>query len=202
MFLDNILSFFLSFPNKELNDSLYKEIDLNTLTAEMFEKMMWQQKEFGSIVDEVVNGKLIKEEQRLVFYDNWCKGNIEFSNIASGLKIFIILQRLINNGSFLEAPVLIIDEPETNLHPEWQIKLANLLVLLNRKLGVRIYLNSHSPYFVRAMEYFAHRYDVSETCHFYFMEENELDGMFESRDVTKQLGVIYDKLAEPFNMVM
>lgn len=192
----------ISFANRKLNNLLYKENDLDKLTAEMFEKMMCQKKEFESIVNEVVNGKLIKEDQRLVFYDNWCNGTIEFSNIASGLKIFIILQRLINNGSFLDDSVLIIDEPETNLHPEWQIKLAQLLVLLNKKIGLRMYLNSHSPYFVRAMEYFSHQYDVVEKCHFYFMEANEENGMYQSIDVTEQLGIIYDKLAEPFNLVM
>ena len=192
----------ISFANRELNNLLYKENDLSKLTAEMFEKMMWQKKEFESIVDEVVNGKLIIEDQKLIFYDNWCNGTIEFSNIASGLKIFIILQRLISNGSFLYDSVLIIDEPETNLHPEWQIKLAQLLVLLNKKIGLRMYLNSHSPYFVRAMEYFSHQYDIVEKCHFYFMEANEENGMFQSVDVTEQLGIIYDKLAEPFNLVM
>ena len=192
----------VSFANRELNNLLYKENDLSKLTAEMFEKMMWQKKEFESIVDEVVNGKLIIEDQKLTFHDNWCNGTIEFSNIASGLKIFIILQRLISNGSFLDDSVLIIDEPETNLHPEWQIKLAQLLVLLNKKIGLRMYLNSHSPYFVRAMEYFLHQYDIIEKCHFYFMEANEKNGMFQSKDVTEQLGIIYDKLAEPFNLVM
>lgn len=192
----------ISFANRELNNLLYKENDLSKLTAEMFEKMMWQKKEFESIVDEVVNGKLIIEDQKLTFHDNWCNGTIEFSNIASGLKIFIILQRLISNGSFLDDSVLIIDEPETNLHPEWQIKLAKILVLLNKKIGLRMYLNSHSPYFVRAMEYFSHQYDIVEKCHFYFMEANEENGMFQSVDVTEQLGIIYDKLAEPFNLVM
>lgn len=192
----------ISFANRELNNLLYKENDLSKLTAEMFEKMMWQKKEFESIVNEVVNGKLIIEDQKLIFHDNWCNGTIEFSNIASGLKIFIILQRLISNGSFLDDSVLIIDEPETNLHPEWQIKLAKILVLLNKKIGLRMYLNSHSPYFVRAMEYFSHQYDIVEKCHFYFMEANEENGMFQSVDVTEQLGIIYDKLAEPFNLVM
>ena len=112
------------------------------------------------------------------------------------------MQRLISNGSFLDDSVLIIDEPETNLHPEWQIKLAKILVLLNKKIGLRMYLNSHSPYFVRAMEYFSHQYDIVEKCHFYFMEANEENGMFQSMDVTEQLGIIYDKLAEPFNLVM
>ena len=46
----------ISFANRELNNLLYKENDLSKLTAEMFEKMMWQKKEFESIVDEVVNG--------------------------------------------------------------------------------------------------------------------------------------------------
>ena len=192
----------ISFANRELNNLLYKESNLNDFTAEMFEKMTTQKNEFGRIVDEIVNGKLVMENDKLVFYDNWCQGTIDFSNIASGLKIFIILQRLISNGAFLDEPVLIIDEPETNLHPEWQVKLANILVLLNKELGIKIYMNSHSPYFVRAIEFFSCQYGTSEKCRYYFMETDMDSGMFMSVDVTEQLGVIYDKLAEPFNLVM
>ena len=31
---------------------------------------------------------------------------------------------------------------------------------------------------------------------------NEENGMFQSIDVIEKLGIIYDKLAEPFNLVM
>lgn len=102
----------------------------------------------------------------------------------------------------MEHVCLIIDEPETNLHPEWQLKLAHLLVLLHINLDIVIYINSHSPYFVRAIEYYADCYQVLEKCNFYMMKKDLVTGMSQSECVTDKLGVIYDKMAEPFNMIM
>ncbi len=44
--------------------------------------------------------------------------------------------------------ILIIDEPEQNLHPENQRKIARLFALLSN-LGVRIFITTHSDYIVR-----------------------------------------------------
>ena len=44
--------------------------------------------------------------------------------------------------------MLMIDEPELNLHPESQRKLAKLLVLLVNK-GVRVFITTHSDYIIR-----------------------------------------------------
>ena len=47
-----------------------------------------------------------------------------------------------------EGDILIIDEPEQNLHPENQRKIARLFALLSN-LGVRIFITTHSDYIVR-----------------------------------------------------
>ena len=44
--------------------------------------------------------------------------------------------------------LLMIDEPELNLHPESQRKLARLLALLV-KLGVNVYITTHSDYIIK-----------------------------------------------------
>ncbi len=75
-------------------------------------------------------------------------------------------------------------------------------MLFRSKLGIQIYLNSHSPYFVRAVEYFADLHGALDVCRFYLMKPAEQPGMYESEDVTENLGVIYDQLAEPFNQIM
>jgi len=43
--------------------------------------------------------------------------------------------------------LLVIDEPEMNLHPEGQVKLLEALAILVR-LGVNVLLTTHSPYFL------------------------------------------------------
>lgn len=191
-----------AYANEDLVSMLIEEKEPQDWTAEEKEEIRKQKGVLRDILDVIVDGNIQTKEGRLTYFENWCNHEVEFSNIASGMKIFIILKRLLENGVFLETSFVIIDEPETNLHPAWQLKLAELLVLLQCRLGIRIYVNSHSPYFVRAVEYYADFYGALDVCRFYFMKPVEQKGLYESEDVTETLGVVYDQLAEPFNQIM
>ena len=89
-------------------------------------------------------------------------------NTASGIKQIGIIQLLLSNRKLKENCFLIIDEPEVNLHPDWQFKLANILMLLVKKLNVSIYINTHSPLFIEAINAFSEYYDLDD-------ETNSLD---------------------------
>lgn len=52
---------------------------------------------------------------------------------------------------------------------------------------------------IRAVEFFAFKHGSLGECKFYMLREQKDNGMYTSEDVTEQLGVIYDMLAEPFN---
>ena len=192
----------ISYANSQLSKLLMEEQDPKRFVAVEDTKIEEQKQQLQKLFGEVLEGEIRLDERRLVYYDKWCEGNIELSNIASGMKIFLILQNLVANGTFLEHTCLMIDEPETNLHPEWQLKLAHLLVLLNKNLDIQIYVNSHSPYFVRAIEYYANQYQMLEQCNFYIMRKDVVTGMCKSENVSDNLGVIYDRMAEPFNLIM
>ncbi len=192
----------ISYVNAQLTKLLMEEMQTRRLVAEQYHLLEEQKQLFEQLFDSVLEGEMYLEDRQLVYHDKWCNANIELRNIASGMKPFLILRRLLSNGVFLRENCLIIDEPETNLHPEWQLKLAHLLVLMSMKLGIGVYLNSHSPYFVRAMEYYASQYHVLNQCKFYCMVKNDRTGLFYSEDVTAHLGRIYDSLAQPFNQIM
>ena len=72
-------------------------------------------------------------------------------NTASGLKQLATIQLLLDNNELTKNSFLILDEPEINLHSEWQVKLAKLLVLLVKELNIYLYINSHSPQFIEAL---------------------------------------------------
>ena len=192
----------ISYANSELTRLLMEDMKINSLVAEEYHKLEEQKTLLEEIFSQVLEGEIYLDKNQLAYHDNWCDTNIELQNIASGMKLFLILKRLVSNGTFLKDICLIIDEPETNLHPQWQLIMAHLLVLFSEKLRVKIYLNSHSPYFVRAVEYYANQRQFLKSCRFYTMNKNSNTGMFYSEEVTKNLGVIYDKLAEPFNQIM
>ena len=69
----------------------------------------------------------------------WVKDGKQYSpvNVASGIKAFGVMQLLLETHSINEEKMLIWDEPENHLHPEWQIKFAELLVRMTQ-VGVPI----------------------------------------------------------------
>lgn len=78
-------------------------------------------------------------------------------DIATGIKSFSILQQLLKNGSISDKTLLIIDEPESNLHPQWIIEYARIIVLLNKQLGVKFFIATHNPDMVSAIRYISEK---------------------------------------------
>lgn len=192
----------VSYPNTKLVELLMLEKTTKNFTVEEYERLQEQHRQMDIIFQQVLEGDIHVEKGSLVYYDEWAGGNIALGNVASGVRIFLILKKLLDNGVFLKPTCLLIDEPETNLHPEWQLRLAEMLVLLYKKMGVKVYTNTHSPYFARAIEFYAHQYNELEQCRFYLMKPYEDAGMYVSEDVSEHLGKIYDMLAAPFSKIM
>lgn len=95
---------------------------------------------------------------------------VEIGNVSTGLKTFVILKGLLESGSIEDNGTIILDEPEIHLHPDWQILFAELIVLLQIEFGLHILINTHSPYFVEAIDTYSKKYGVREKCHFYLTE--------------------------------
>ena len=83
----------------------------------------------------------------------------EILNTAYGIKSFGLLQLLNNNGYLNKKYLLILDEPEVHLHPEWQIKYADLIVNLVKN-GIYVLVNSHSPYMIQAIKHYSKEYGL------------------------------------------
>ena len=115
--------------------------------------------------------------------------------IANGLKSFAIIKRLLDNGYMQEDSLFIIDEPEVHLHPEWQLFFAELLVILQMKLKLKMLITSHSPYFLQAIEVFSKKYKISDTVHYYLAERQEEGAIV--RNVDNDLDATYKLLAQP-----
>ena len=121
---------------------------------------------------------------------------LDIKNLSAGLKTFIILKTLLEKGILDENGVIILDEPEIHLHPAWQVIFAELIVLIQKEFNMHILLNTHSPYFLNAIEIYAEKHNIKEKCNFY---SAYLSGQFsEFEDVTNNIEEIYSKLARPF----
>ncbi len=91
---------------------------------------------------------------------------------ATGIKSFSILQLLIKNGNLNDKTLLVIDEPESNLHPQWIIEYARLVVLLNKNLGVKFFLASHNPDMVSAIKIIAEKEGTISKVNFYLAKKS------------------------------
>jgi len=65
---------------------------------------------------------------------------------------------------------LILEEPEANLHPNLQSKLANILVLANKEFGIHFIIETHSEYLIRKLQYLTAKKEIKtdDTIIYYF----------------------------------
>lgn len=118
---------------------------------------------------------------------------------SSGMKQIGVIQMLLANRKLKENSFLIIDEPEVNLHPEWQIKLAEIFVLLAHELNIYIYINSHSPMFIEAMSIFSEYYNLQDETYFYLTEKFDNNSYYFKEIAFDNMGAVYENLAKPYN---
>ena len=160
---------------------------------------------YGNIIDleddinRIVKGEFVYENGEFNFMSS---KNIKSTihNTASGIKQIGIVQMLLANRELKDNCVLIIDEPEVNLHPEWQMKFAEILVLLSTKLNVSLYLNTHSPLFVEAIYTFSDYYDIADKTRYHLAESStKKEGFIDIAEVERDdLSRIYDDLGNPY----
>lgn len=154
---------------------------------------------FNSVFSQVSNlshSTLVENNNRgTSFKMDDVDSSFELKNLSTGLKSFIILKQLIENGSIENRGLVIIDEPEVHLHPEWQLLYAELIVLLQKEFNLHFLINTHSPYFLRSLEVFAARHGIGDRCRYYLSLLNGKSAVLE--DCSANVNRIYSKLAEP-----
>ena len=124
---------------------------------------------------------------------------LSVDSLSSGMKTFYLIKRLIDNGSIVQNTTLILDEPEVHLHPDWQVSLAEVIVLLQKEMGLHILINTHSPYFLRAIEVYSQKYEI-DSCVKYYLSYNEED-ISKMKDVTLDISKIYKVLSKPLQRI-
>lgn len=97
----------------------------------------------------------------------------DLAEVATGIKAFSIIQLLLKNGHIDNRTLLIIDEPESHLHPQWIVEYARMIVLLHKHIGVKFFLASHNPDMVSAIRYIAEKEEVLDNLNYYLAEKAE-----------------------------
>lgn len=150
-------------------------------------------------INKIINGKFKYDAKTSEFELETDNYSITTKNISAGLKQLGMIQLLLNNRKLVEDSFLIMDEPEVHLHPEWQIKLAEIIVLLAKNLNITVYINSHSPQFIEAIEVYSDFFEIKKDTNFYLTKKNESDGKFDFKKIdNNELHIIYKNLGEPY----
>jgi hypothetical protein len=119
-------------------------------------------------------------------------------NVASGVKVFSFLELFLSSDDVYGKKMIILDEPETSLHPEWQVFLSEILVEMV-DLNFQILLITHSPFIIQGIKYYS-RKSKNKKALFYC---SEMVDNFKSRviDVTNKEEVLFNKLSSSLNKV-
>lgn len=120
------------------------------------------------------------------------------NNVSSGMKSIAIVD-LLYKGRFINRDsILIIDEPETNLHPKWQRLYAQAIVNLANQ-GTNILVNTHSPYMLEALKIYSDKEKIKDT-KFYFTSKEEEKIVV--NDTNGNIIPIIEALSEPLYTLM
>lgn len=166
--------------------------------AGVFDAVMAKDKldEIYGMLGEIVGGDIIEtSEGEYCLKSNKYSNPINIKNLSTGLKSFALVKMLLEKGSLKEKDILILDEPEIHLHPEWQLMYAKMIVLLQKKFDLTMIITTHSPYFLDAIDVFTAKYEISDKVN-YYLAENEEEVSY-LHNVTNNIDAIYKKLSDP-----
>lgn len=156
-------------------------------------------KEIFDILNKVVPGGIEDKNGEWALSLDGYSEPVRFDNLSAGLKSFVLLKIMLEKGILKEKDVLILDEPEIHLHPEWQIKYAEIIVLLQKKFDLSIVVTTHSRDFFEAIELYAKKYQMIDKCSFYLSRQT--DGEVEFDDVSEDISQIYKHLVTPSRLL-
>lgn len=181
---------------RKLRASFKEDINIDTAIQEILSTKKMQK--IYEKIDSACNGNIISNSGKGFSYQlEGSRKRLSIVNLSTGLKTFSIIKTLLLNGSLETNGTLILDEPEIHLHPQWQNLLAEIIVLIQVEYGMHILINSHSPYFIDAIDKFSQIYGIRENCKFYLTKESENKESSTLLDVSEDLSGIFDLLYEP-----
>ncbi len=164
--------------------------------------------------DVSVNTELLQFIQNNIFHKarfgfdkerrSWCyqvdeeATRLLLPNVACGIKSFGLLFSLLQKNLLTKDTLLVLDEPENHLHPEFQIKYAQMIALLVKE-GFSVVLTSHSPTFIQALFAYSQKYQIEKKTSYYLAEQIENQNYSRFANVSNEVEKITDNLVSPMD---
>lgn len=154
-------------------------------------------------INSIINGDFFFDEKSGLFKFKLNNGtDLTSHNMPSGVKSFGIIKMLLDRDKINKKTILVLDEPENCLHPQWQAKYAELIINLIKEKDANIIINTHSPYMIQAIKSFAIKKGIWQDKDKirYIWAENEDNSnwaTFKELDLSKEEELsIFDKLGK------
>lgn len=208
IYIDN--PFVIDSINSHMELSIMDEFLVNLLIAAdnkdimdgIIESVMAKGKleDINALLDDVVAGNILKESNDEYFLINDdTREAISFNNLSTGLKSFVLIKMLLEKNIIKNKDLLILDEPEIHLHPQWQVAYAELIVLIQKMFDLPIVVTTHSPYFVDAINIFSVKHGTDSKVNYYISKLGKNGAGLEM--VTDNIDKIYEKMASPIQLL-
>jgi len=110
---------------------------------------LYGDKEILGYFSDILQGTYRVINQEVFFVTKKNKKQIPMYFSSSATKSLIMLYFYIQHSA-IKGDLLIIDEPELNLHPDNHIKIARLLAHLLNK-GINVFITTHSDYLIKEL---------------------------------------------------
>ncbi len=162
---------------------------VNERLTELYEKL-----------DNICGGIVAqKDEDEYEYKDKKLKQRLSVKNLSTGMKSFVVIKTLLSKGCLEENGIVILDEPEAHLHPEWMLLYAEMIVLLQKILKINFVISTHSSEFLSYIELYSKKHEIADDCKYYLLEEDRNDSTITNVfDYTENIDKIYDVLTRPF----
>ena len=161
----------------------FDDVEIQTKYKSIFEK-----------INKIVPGEFSRGTNGFFYVTNGNK--LSVNNLATGSKMFFIIKKLLINGLLNDGTMLVLDEPESHLHPDWINKFAEMLVVLVKNINVNVLLTTHSPNLLLALSVYTKQYDIVDGTNFY-LAEIENDGSSHIKDIKENINEGYAHLSLP-----
>ena len=125
---------------EDLNSMLMEELSGDMAFSNIFEKLT-----------NHIGGKITTDETGALQFTEFKGTTHTLPIMATGVVQLAMIALLIEKKVLDKNSVLFIDEPETNLHPDWQIKMMDTLLDLV-EAGMHIVIATHSIDIIKYLE--------------------------------------------------
>jgi len=154
-------------------------------------------------LEKTLDGEFIFKGDNLSFKDKETGREISKHLVSFGMTNLGMIHALLKHNIITAGSFVFIDEPETNLHPDWQVILMNVLLELADK-GVNVVITTHSVEILKSIEVGIKKRaddDINDFLSVHFVDIDGLLFEFESNDAKQQLiearsllNSVYEKL--------